>query len=111
MIEAGHGHVENLLFRSYVHRFDSNGTDGTQLNLPGYGLHNAETYHKQLLHYVQHMPVSSSSTPLPDPNQFENPHFECGGAQGSVHEYLQERMECDFFQSVLDDCEKEERSS
>ena len=110
MIEAGHGHVENRLFRSYVHQFDSN---GTQLNLPGYGLHDAETYHKQLLRYLQHMPHMPvlPSALLPDPDQFENPHFECGGAQGSVHEYLQERMECDFFQSVLDDCEKEERSS
>ena len=107
MIEAGHGHVENLLFRSYVHRFDSN---GTQLNLPGYGLHDAETYHKQLLRYLQHMPVSSSSEPLlPDPDPFDNPHFECGGAQGSVHEYFQERMECDFFQSIFDDCEKEKK--
>ena len=108
MIEAGNGHVENRLFRSYVHQFDSN---GTQLNLPGYGLHDSETYHKKLLYYVKHIPVSPSGLSLPDPNQFENPHFECGGAQGSVHEYLQERMECDFFQSVLDDCEKEERSS
>jgi hypothetical protein len=106
MIEAGHGYVENRLFRSYIHHFDSN---GTQLNLPGYGLHNAETYHKKLLYYVQYMPVSSSSILLPDPNQFENPHFECGGSQGSIHEYLQERMECDFFKLVLDDCEKEEK--
>jgi hypothetical protein len=74
-------------------------------------MHDAETYHKKLLHYVKYIPVSSSSALLPDSDQFENPHFECGGAQGSVHEYFQERMECDFFKSVLDDCEKEERSS
>lgn len=108
MIEAGHGHVENLLFRSYVHRFDSN---GVKLNLPGYGLHDADTYYKKMINYVKHIPVSSSTQSLPDLNQFENPHFECGGAQGSVHEYFQEQMERDFFQSVLDDSEKEERSS
>jgi hypothetical protein len=107
MIEAGHGHVENRLIRSYVHHFDSN---EIQLNLPGYGLYDAGIYHKQLLRYLQHLPVSSSEPPLPDENEFDNPHFECGGAQGSVHEYFQERMECDFFKSILDDCEKEEKN-
>jgi hypothetical protein len=107
MIEAGHGHVENHLFRSYFHHFDSN---GAQLNLPGYGLHDADTYHKKLLYYVKHTPVSPSSKPLlSDENEFENPYFECGGSQGSIHEYVQERMECDFFKSIMDDCEKEEK--
>jgi hypothetical protein len=112
MIEAGHGHVENRLFRSYLH-FDSNGTHGTKLNLPGYGILHSDTYHKQLIHYVQYLPVSSTATnvSLPDSDQFENPHFECGGSQGSVHEYFQERMEYDFFKSIMDDCEKEEGRS
>jgi hypothetical protein len=106
MIEAGHGHVQNRLIRSYIHQFDSN---GAQLNLLGYGVHDASTYHKKLLHYLQHLPQSSSyELPLPDENEFDNPHFECGGSQGSVHEYIQQRMESDFFKSVMEDCEKEE---
>jgi len=107
MIEAGYGHVENQLIRSYVHQFDLN---GAQLNIPGYGLHDAAAYHKQLLHYLQNLPVSSSKPLLPDENEFDNPHFECGGSQGSVHEYIQQRMESEFFQSLMDACEKEEKN-
>jgi len=106
MIEAGHGHVQNRLIRSYLHQFDVN---GIQLNLAGYGVHDAEIYHKLLLRYLKDQPRSSSEPIFSDGTEFDNPHFECGGAQGSLHEYLQEKMESDFFQLIMDDCEKEEK--
>ena len=115
MILAGHGRVENRLLRTYLHNLQvhPHGIE-VSLNLPGYGPYRGDRYRSQMIEYLQtpYVPMSFDTNPdvCSDMDPFcHDPYFECGS--GSLSSFLQDRMERDFFRSILRDCEKEEKNT
>ena len=119
MIEAGFGKVENRLIRTYIHKFTeySNGFQ-VDINLPGIGYTDGMWYKQQIQNYfsqkklhtclVQTVPDEYSYLYTPNPYVFDepDPYFECGSPQDSIHAYVQQNMEADFFKHIMKDVKK-----
>jgi len=117
-MEAGHGRVENRLFRTYIHYVTKNHID---LNISGMGFTDGDWYRDQFTLYLKHqslhncpqsdeLPFEFSHLYSPDPNPFDsNPYFECGLQNGSVQEFLDTQMEQEFYEQLRIDSENEEK--
>jgi len=122
MIEAGHGRVENRMIPIYLHHLTKRGNYvSMEVNLPGYGICNGDWYRDQFYRYIsqprdlpKHTDIVHDFSTLyqPDPNPFdyEHPYFDCGytDANTSVQQFLKKRMEDEFFDHIMNQCDNEE---
>lgn len=102
MMEAGMGRVEERLISTYVHRV----TDQyIKLHIPKYGLYHGKVYQKHLLSYLQ-KPYQPSPSYLEDAN--DEDLFE-EQSTTSISNYIREKTELDFFELLMESCDKEEK--
>jgi hypothetical protein len=101
-MEAGMGRVEERLISTYVHRV----TDQyIKLHIPKYGLYHGKVYQKHLLSYLQ-TPYQPSPSYLEDAN--DEDLFE-EQSTTSISNYIREKTELDFFELLMESCDKEEK--
>ncbi len=111
MVEEGRGRIENRLIRTYIHHYrKTEGSARLQINIPDYGVQYGHVYRSQLHHYLQnqHLVLTSEydidTTPISSINPFDHhTHFDCGDASHSLHEFMQKRMEREFFDALMQD--------
>lgn len=113
MMEAGRGQIENRLIRTYIHHYrKTEGGDRLQINLPNYGVQYGNIYRSQLHHYLQNQHrVLTTEYDIEDTPIYVNPfehytHFDCGDASTSLHEFMQQKMEREFFDALIQDNKK-----
>ena len=112
MMEEGVGRIENRLIRTYIHHYRK--TEGRiQINVPWYGVQYGHIYRSELHHYLknQHHVLTTEydidDAPVSLVNPFEHyTHFECGDASVSLHEFMQQKMEREFFDALVEEDKK-----
>lgn len=114
MVEQGLGRIENRLIRTYIHHYrKTEGGYRLQINLPWYGVQYGHIYRSQLIHYLQNQHrVLTTEYDIEDaPTFMVNPfehytHFECGDVSVSLHEFMQQKMEREFFDALMEEDKK-----
>ena len=117
MVDEGVGRIENRLIRTYIHHYrKTEGGGRVQINIPWYGVQYGHVYRSQLIHYLQnqHRMLTTEydidDTPVSLVNPFEHyTHFECGDASISLHEFMQQKMEREFFDALMEQDRKQIR--
>jgi hypothetical protein len=116
MMEEGIGRIEHRLIRTYIHHYrKTEGEDMLQINVPWYGVEYAPIYRAQLHHYLknQHRVLTTEydiEETISDVNPFDHyTHFDCGDVSVSLHEFMQQKMEREFFDALMEQDRKQIR--